>query len=717
MRRQPDSNNRIKITAGIFLICIALLIVRLGYIQIVMGPVYSQEAMQQQYKDALIMPERGIIYDRTGKELAVSVPKHDLWIESSVIKDEHKQEASDKISKILDKDSDKLLGLLKSDKKRFAIEKNISTDQVKALKEADIKGIWFEESSKRYYPYGKFAAYVIGHVSNENAGLSGVESSFNSYLKGIPGREIYIKDARNREISTNSLSYQQPIAGSNVVLTIDEVIQHHAERAVQKALEDNVAKRVIAIAMDPKTGDILAMASKPDFDPNDSRTPYYPIFEEAIKNANSDEEILQELYNMWRNPAVNDIYEPGSPFKVVTASAALEEGLVYPQEWFKDIGYAEVAGRKIKNWTNKPFGNITFTEAVEQSVNSVFIAMGQRLGPVKFTDYIDAFGFGRKTGIDLPGEGEGIQYSTENMGPVELATTSFGQSISVTPIQMITAVCAVANDGMLMKPRIVKEITDSKSRVLKSFDSQMVKRVISKETANQMMDILESVVSNGSGGAAKIEGYRVAGKTGTAQKVINGRYEPGFYISSFVAIAPVEDPKLAVIVIVDEPRGGAIFGSTVAGPVVRQIMSDSLRYMGIKPNILASDANNIKKIAIPEIRNMKYSDAIMALDAAGLSYSFDSNVQIDTSAIVMDTFPKTGENVPEGTSVMIYLKSIEDESMIMPDLTGKTFKEVESILKDMQLELAATGSGKVKSQMPSAGTKIYEKNMINVEFE
>ena len=268
-----------------------------------------------------------------------------------------------------------------------------------------------------------------------------------------------------------------------------------------------------------------------------------------------------------------------------------------------------------------------------------------------------------------------------------------------------------------MKPRIVREITDSNSQILKSFDPLMVKRVISKETANQMMDIMESVVSNGSGGAAKIEGYRVGGKTGTAQKVINGRYEPGFYISSFVAVAPVEDPKIAVLVIVDEPRGGAHFGSTVAGPVVRQIMSDSLRYMGIKPNIMASEFSSIKKIAIPEIRNMKYSDAIMALDTAGLSYSFDSNVQIDTAAVVMDTFPKTGENVPEGTSVMIYLKSTEDESMIMPDLTGKTFKDVEAILKEMQLELAAVGSGKVKSQMPSAGTKIYKNNMINVEFE
>ncbi len=709
--------SRVKFSAFLFLIAIFALIVRLGYIQVVAGPLYSQEAMKQQYKDAIIHPVRGIIYDRTGKELAVSVPKNDLWIEPDNIKESSKEETIDTLSKILELDKEELRKSLDSDKKRFALAKNIDSDKVKKIRESKLSGIWFEQSSRRYYPYGKFASYVIGHVSNENVGLGGVEASFNSYLKGVPGREIFIKDARNREISTNSLSYNEPINGRNIVLTIDEVIQHHMERAVEQALVDHNAKRVIAIAMEPKTGDILGMVSKPDYDPNDSRTPLYPLFEESIESAQTDEDKLKELYKMWRNPAVNDIYEPGSPFKVVTASAALEEGLVYPEEWFNDIGYTEVAGRKIRNWTNKPFGKITFTEAVEQSVNSTFIQVAQRLGAEKFTEYITAFGFGKPTGIALPGEGVGMQYSVSNMGPVELATTSFGQSISVTPIQMLSAISAVANEGVLMKPRIVKEVTDENGDVVKSFEPEIIKKAVSKTTAQQMLAIMESVIANGSGSPAKIEGYRIGGKTGTAQKVIDGKYQSGYYIASFAAVAPVEDPQLAIIVIVDEPNGISHFGSTVSGPVVRQMMQDILRYLGIKPNAQAVIEDNDSKIVIPEIRNRKYSDVVIELEKLGVGHLLDAQQEIDTSGIVIDSFPKPGDKIPQGSSVMLYLSSENEETLIMPDLNGKTVKEVAELLKNMGLEFTPVGSGKAVKQMPSPGTMVKKGNMASVEFE
>ena len=708
---------RIKISAFLFLTAIFALIVRLGYIQIVAGPTYSQEAMKQQYKDTVIYPMRGIIYDRTGKELAVSVPKNDLWIEPDNIKDSEKDDAIETLSKILELDKEEIKKSLTSGKKRFALAKNIDSDKVKKIREAKISGIWFEQSSRRYYPYGKFASYVIGHVSNENVGLAGVEASFNTYLKGIPGREIFIKDARNREISTNSLSYNEPVNGRNLILTIDEVIQHHMERAVEQALVDNNAKRVIAIAMDPQTGDILGMVSKPDYDPNDSRTPLYPLFQEKIDAALSDEEKLKELYTMWRNPAVNDIYEPGSPFKVVTASAALEEGLVYPEEWFNDIGYTEVAGRKIKNWTSKPFGSITFTKAVEQSVNSTFIQIAQRLGAQKFTEYITAFGFGKPTGIALPGEGVGMQYTVSKMGPVELATTSFGQSISVTPIQMISAISAVANDGKLMKPRIVKEVTDENGEIVESFEPEVVKRAVSKTTADQMLAIMESVVANGSGSATKIDGYRIGGKTGTAQKVIDGKYQSGYYIASFAAVAPIEDPQVALLVIVDEPKGASYFGSTVSSPVARQIMQDILRYLGVKPNAQAVIENNDSKIVIPEIRNRKYSEVAIELEKLGIGHALDAQQEIDTSGIVIDSFPKPGDKVPQGSSVMLYIGSSTDETIIMPDLSGKTVKEVTELLKNMGLEFTPVGSGKAVKQMPSAGTMVKKGNMASVEFE
>ena len=716
-KSEDIKNKRVRFLAVLFLLAVFGLIVRLGYIQVVAGPMYSQEAMKQQYKDNIIYPMRGIIYDRTGKELAVSVPKNDLWIEPDNIKSEDKEVTIETISKILDKDIQEIKKSFNSGKKRFALEKNVDSEKVKKLRDASLSGIWFEQSSRRYYPYGKFASYVIGHVSNENVGLAGVEASFNSYLKGIPGRKIFIKDARNRDISTNSLSYNEPVNGRNLILTIDEVIQHHMERAVEQALVDNNAKRVIAIAMDPKTGDILGMVSKPDYDPNDSRNPLYPLFQEPLDAAETDEAKLKELYTMWRNPAVNDIYEPGSPFKVVTASAALEEGLVYPDEWFNDIGYTDVAGRIIKNWTSKPFGNITFTKAVEQSVNSTFIQIGQRLGAQKFTEYITAFGFGKQTGIALPGEGTGIQYSAEKMGPVDLATTSFGQSISVTPIQMITAISVVANEGKLMKPRIVKEVTDENEEIIKEFEPEVVKRVISKTTSDQMLAIMESVVANGSGSAAKIDGYRIGGKTGTAQKVKDGRYQSGYYIASFSAIAPIEDPQVVVLVIVDEPNGASYFGSTVSGPVVRQIMQDILRYLGVKPNAQAVIDDSESKIIIPEIRNRKYTDVIIELDKLGITYMVDSEQEIDTSGMVIDSFPKPGDKIPAGSSVVLYIGSSTDKTVIMPNVTGKTVKEVSDLLETMGLEFTSIGSGKAVRQMPSPGTMVKQGNMASIEFE
>lgn len=709
--------NRIRISVALFLTLIVGLIVRLGYIQVVMGPVYSEEAMSQQYKDTIIPPMRGTIYDRTGKELAVSVPKHDLWIEMTSIKDSEKDEIATKISRVLEIDKDELLTKMNDGRPRFLIERYLDSEQVKMLREEQTKGIWFEESSKRYYPYGSFASYVIGHVSNHNVGLAGVEASFDSYLRGVPGRKISITDARGREIDSIDIRHNDPINGRNIILTIDEVIQHHMERAVSKALVDNDAKRVIAIAMDPKTGDILGMVSKPDYDPNDSRTPLYPLFEQAISAAETDEDRLKEIYQMWRNPAVNDIYEPGSPFKIVTAAAAFEEGLTRPDEWFNDKGFTEVANRRIRNWRPQPFGNITFTHAMEQSVNSTFIEVAQRLGQQKFLEYITAFGFGKKTGIELPGEGLGMMYNISNMGPVELATTSFGQSISVTPIQMLSAISAIGNEGKLMKPRIVKEITDEENQIIRAVEPEMIKRAVSKQSADEVLLSMESVVANGSGGIAKIDGYRIAGKTGTAQKVVDGKYVQGYYIASFAAIAPVEDPKIAVLVLVDEPRAGSHFGSTVSGPIVKEIVYDSLRYLGVKPNAQVIDNPNIKRVAVPEIRNMSFTDGVYNLNQAGLSYFVENPTELDTSGIVLDTFPKPGEMVPLNSSVMLYISSSEDETMSMPNLIGMTFREVEELLSNMGLEFIHVGTGKAKSQLPNPGTIVRKGNSVSVEFE
>lgn len=711
------SKNRIKLMMALFFLAIAGLIVRLGYLQIVKAEEYSKRALSNQYEDILVPAKRGTIYDRSGKELAVSIQKHDYSMDAHLYTEEERKVVAEKVSKILELDETELLNKMNSEKKSFTVARYISADQAKALKEANIRYTRLDESSRRYYPYGKFAAYVLGHVSLAGISEGGIESYWNEELKGVPGRKIFVKDAKEREISTTDIKYNEPVNGNSLVLTIDEVIQYITEKAIQGALDKNQAKRVTAIVMNPKNGDILSMASKPDYDPNLSRDFQYDLFRDAYNEATTPEERNKVLFDMWRNPAVTDSYEPGSPFKLITATAALEEGLTYPDEWFHDAGFVEVEDRTIRNWTPKPYGTVNFTNSVIQSINSTFVKIAQRMGKDKLLEYIRAYGFGSRTGVQLPGEGEGIFYSEQTMGPVELATTSFGQGIAVTPIQMINSVCAIANEGKLMRPRIVKEVTSQQGEVLRSIDPEMIKRVISKDTSAAMLSIMEAVVNTGGNGINKIEGYRVGGKSGTAQKPVPGGYSPYFYVASYVGVVPIEDPQLVVLVIVDEPKAGINYGTAVAGPVVNRIMAESVRYLGIKPNVKEQQGGQIAKVAIPEIRNTKLSDALMKLTESGLRYTISGAGEDNPSRTVADCFPKPGNKVSVNSTVVLYLSNQGEETMTMPDLTGKTLKEVELILANMGLEMASVGTGKVVSQMPSPGTVVYKGNLVNLEFE
>lgn len=706
---------RIKLMVFLFILAIGGLIIRLGYIQIVKADEYAKRALSQQYMDVLVQPKRGAIYDRSGKELAVSMSRHDYWIEPGRYTEEEKKEVAAKLAKILEIDEQELLNIIHSGKKRFAVAKMLPMEKVRALKAEKIKDSWFEESSKRHYPYGKFASYVLGHVSAAGTGEAGIEVYWNQKLKGVPGRKIFVQDANHREISTSDIKYNQPVPGKNLVLTLDEVVQHIAEKVAQSTLEKNQAKRVISIVMTPKNGDVLAMAVKPDYDPNFSRRMEYDLFKLPFESAQTQEEKNKALFDMWRNPAVSDSYEPGSPFKLITSTAALEEEKTYPDEWFADAGFVQVKDRTISNWTPIPYGNITFLNSVVHSVNSTFIKISARLGKEKMLDYMYAYGFGRRTGIQMPSEGEGILYSKERMGDVELATTSFGQGVAVTPIQMINSVCAIANEGKLMRPRIVKEVTDSSGNIVESYEPEMVKRVISKDTASTMLSIMESVVNTGGNGINKIKGYRVGGKSGTAEKPVAGGYSKQFYVASFVGVVPIEDPQLVVMVIVDEPKAGINYGTAVAGPAVNQIMSESLRYLGIKPSIKENENNSIPKVVIPEIRNMKLEEAIIRLSEVGLHYSLPSG-EDHSDKIVSDCFPKPGNKVAVHSTVVLYLSSSGEEAMTMPDLTGKTLKEVELILGNMGVEMSLVGTGKAIRQMPSAGSLIYKGNLVDVEF-
>ncbi len=649
------SKKRLVIVLILACIVFAGLIFRTGYLQIIKGDWLTEKALDQQTRDIPIEPKRGTIYDRNMKELAVSITKYTIWAKPVEVKD--KEESAKHLSDMLGEEYNDILKLLK--KKNMAlvrVKRWIDDDVAEKIRDAKLPGIWVAEDNQRYYPYGNFAPYVLGHTSDDATGIAGIEMKYDKHLKGKSGRLIVSTDASGREIPHGMEKYYEPVQGDGLVLTIDEVIQHYTEKAVQKAYEINNAKRVTAIAMDPNTGDILSMASKPDYDPNQSRTPIYPYYEEELEQY-SDKDKIKGYFSMWRNPAVSDTYEPGSTFKLITSSAALEENLIKDNEKFTCTGSVTIGGRKIKCWRHyNPHGEQTFPQGVQNSCNPVFIELGQRLGVAKLYDYIEAFGFMDTTKVDLPGEAKGILYNEKNVGPVELATISFGQSISVTPMQLITAISAIANDGKLMEPRIVKDKVDNQGNVTETIKPKVVRQVISEETSKKMMEVAESVVSKGGGKKAYIPGYRIGGKTGTAQKVIDGKYAQGKYICSFIGIAPTDDPQIVVLAIVDEPTGVNAFGSTTAGPIIKEIMSDSLKYLGVEPKYSEEEKAQYEKpkVKVPNIIDLSIEDATKILEENNLKVIQDSDIDVKEGSKVVDVFPKPGAEVPIESGIVIY---------------------------------------------------------------
>lgn len=706
-------SKRISFSMGFYYFLVGILIVRLGYIQIINPEMYTDKAIIQQQKDEIIQPLRGSILDRNGKELAVSIVTYDILVEKIYISDA--QKTADAISDVLkDAPAEEFMKKFNDDTKRFIFRKNIPLEDVEKIKKAGVTGLKFEENAQRKYPYGQFAPFVIGHVSYDNEGIAGIESYMNTELKGIPGRRIVVKDGENREIPNSEIRYNEAKNGYTIVLTIDEVLQHHVEKITNQAYINNNAVAVTSIVMNPKTGEILAMASKPDYDSNSPREAKFDTYKNQLKNAKSIEEKSTIISKMWRNPAVNDVYEPGSTFKLVTASAALEEDLVYPEELFYDKGYLKIKDRTIKNWTSVPYGSLTFRKAVEASVNTVFVQVANRIGAERFIKYIESFGYGKKSGIEIPGEAPGIIYPVEKTGEVELATMSFGQGISVTPLQMINSVAAIANDGKLLKPTLIKEVRDSKGNIVSRHEKQEIKTPISSQTAAKVIDLMESVITAG-GSVSQIEGYRLAGKSGTAQKVVNGKYQQGAYIGSFVGVAPVEDPQLVVLTIIDEPRGGSYYGGVVASPVVRDIMSYSLRYLGVNPD----NTNNEQgkgKVVIPEIRKIKIEEAKEKLSKAGLSYKLSVKEEIGPDTVVSDCFPKPGEKISKGSEVILYIEQKNSE-IKMPNLVGKTMEEADKILVGLGLNPSYTGTGKVVSQAPAYGKKLKPGTVVSLEMK
>ena len=657
MKIKINSKKRLVIVMVLACSLFLCLIFRIGYLQLIKGEWLSTKAAEQQTREIPIEEKRGTIYDTNMKELAVSVTKYTVWCKPVEVKDAKK--TSEQLSKILDEDYDDIYK--KVNKKKMALVKVkrwIDDKTANKVTKAGLSGIWVAEDNQRYYPYGNFASYVLGHTSSDSSGVAGIELKYDGVLKGTAGKLVVSTDAAGKEIPQGSEQYYEPTTGNGLVLTIDEVIQHYCEKAAQKAYEENNATKVTIIAMDPKTGDIKAMVKKPDYNPNTPTKAIYPYYEKILEECKDDDKKTMAAYsNMWRNTAISDTYEPGSTFKLITSSAGLEEGVVKQNDKFTCNGSVTVEGSKIKCWRSyRPHGAETFKQGVQNSCNPVFVEVGRRLGVSKMYNYIDAFGLNKKTNIDLPGEAGSILYKEKDVGPVELATISFGQSISVTPIQLITSVCSIVNDGNRMQPRLVKAYTDNKGNITKGLDPVKVKQVISKETSAQMREIMESVVTDGGGKIAYLPGYRLGGKTGTAQKVINGTYAQGHYVCSFVGMAPADDPQIVVLAIVDEPTGVMAFGSTTAGPIIKEVMSNTLKYLDVEPKYTEEEkAENVKtKVKVPDVRGLTIEEATKVLEEAKLEANIDNDVDIKKGTVIKDMFPKPGVSVNEGSLISIY---------------------------------------------------------------
>jgi Cell division protein FtsI/penicillin-binding protein 2 len=619
-------------------------------------------AVEQQTRDVPIPAKRGVITDRNGKELAISAVTNSIWARPGSVKDAKTKADSEEqvvhtaevLAKILDMDKNEVKGIITQNRSLVKIAKYVSKENADKIRQENLKGIEIAEDVKRYYPMGAFMSHLLGSTTDDNRGLAGIELKYDKYLSGVPGRWIKNTDRDGDSLSYGVEKYFQAENGLNLVLTVDEVIQHYVEKALDTVQVNTQADRVMSIVMDPKTGDILAMAVTPDYDPNNPRVPLVSGGA-AYVDSLSDKEKVDYWNSMWRNPLVSDTYEPGSTFKLLTTSIALEEGVTSLTDKFVCTGTIVVAGQTLKCWRSyNPHGAETLVQAVGNSCNPVFVQLAQRVGAVKYFDYLERFGLRDRTGIDYPGEGYAILQDEKTAGPVGLATMSYGQGIAVTPIQLITAVSALGNDGKLMQPRIVKELKDDDGNVVKKFDTKVVRQIVSKETAEEMCLIMESVVDVGGGQTAKISGYRIGGKTGTANKAEGGGYSSETY-SSFIGMAPMNDPSIAILLIVDNPKG-VKFGSQTAAPGVRMILEETLRYLNVKPSYSQQEIESMqsKMVTVPDVTNKNLSDAVGILSGVSLNYTVSPSNTGGEDFVIVDQYPKAGEKMDKGGTVCLY---------------------------------------------------------------
>ena len=707
-----------------------ILVGRIAYLQFVEGEWLKEKKYAQTTASTTVAAKRGSIFDANGKALAISADVDTISVNPKLFKakvregkseeesnKELKEELATQCATIFGLDREEVLAKLTSDNSIEVIARKVETTKVAELRKwiKDNKvyaGINIDSDIKRYYPYDNLASNLLGFVGTSGQGLEGVELSYDSVLSGKNGRRTTSISGSQSAIPDQNEEYIAPENGSNLYLTIDSNIQTIAEKYLKQAVEENnCEKGGNVIIMDPSTGEIKAMATYPDYNLND---PYVPnsMIDDGWDELETQEK-TNRLYQMWRNKAVVDTYEPGSTFKTLVASIALEENLVTTDEPgdFYCSGAEHVADYDIRCTALWGHGSQTLRDAIENSCNPAFIQLGQRIGRSNYYKYFKAYGLFDNTGIDLPSEGESTFWAESNVGPVELATMSFGQRFTITPMQLVKAVSAIANDGVIVTPHVVKEIENTDTGNKTTIETVEERQVISKETAEKMKNLMQDVVEEGGGKYAKVKGYTIGGKTGTSEPD-PGHPENG-YVASFLAIAPVENTKLTVLLTLYKPTGGNYYGGSIAAPAVAQILSEVLPYMDIPSND-TSTIDSIETIGVPDLTGKTLAEAESTLSGMGLAYSAVG----EADQIVSMQMPLSGSQLTSEGIVKLYTEgNTEKVKTTVPDLKGVSLGQATIMLRSKNLNIASDGSGIVISQDPKAGTEVDEGSMINVNLQ
>ena len=690
------------LTVGFCLLFLTLC-ARLFQLQVLRAEELTARGVSQWTRSGIVAAQRGDITDRNGKLLVQSTTAYIVSANPQLV--ENPAGMARALNEVLGLDEETVINRV-SDKTKSSVilKRQVSREDVDALRDlrereeiqktGALKGLSFDEDTKRWYPMGAHLSQVLGLTNVDSVGQSGLEQYYEDYLAGEPGKIVSEVDAKARTLADGERQYIPATPGNTLRLTIDREIQSFVERALRECIEVNEAASVQAIVMDVNTGAVLAMSMKPDYDPND------PPRDDA-----------QALQSLMRITAISDAYEPGSTFKMLTAAAAIDSGITNPQDAFYCSGRITVSGDTIRCWGN-PHGAQTMAQALQNSCNPVFVELALRLGTDRMYRYLRAFGLGTTTGIDLPGEAAGILIGANSVKDVDLARIGFGQSVAVTPLQMITAACAVVNGGRLMRPYIVQEVLDADGAVVERTQPHVVATPITAETSATMRTLLEAVVAEGGGKNAQVEGYRVGGKTGTAQVYKDGKIARDVHIGSFIGFAPADDPQIAVLVIVNEASVYVDYGGTTAAPFAAQILQETLQYLGVAPYETQTRA----QVEVPETRGLTVAQAKALLQEAGLEAMVDG-----AQDVVLSQMPLPGATMQEGSIVMLYVTEGEpitaQDLVLVPDVLGQPIVEASRLLRARKLELLIEGSGLATRQTPAAGTYVEPGTQVTVSFD